>query len=57
MAKPGYLDDNAKGYYDSDLNQVVSEVPIISPGSVLQYTYSRLDTYIYFWNFNNSLHN
>ena len=46
MAKPGYLDDNAKGYYDSDLNQVVSEVPIISPGSVLQYTYSRHDTLI-----------
>jgi hypothetical protein len=32
MAKPSYLDSDAKGYYDPDLDQVVSEVPVVSPG-------------------------
>lgn len=28
MAKPSYLDSGAKGYYDPDLNQVISEVAL-----------------------------
>lgn len=28
MAKPSYLDSDAKGYYDPDLNQVISEIAL-----------------------------
>jgi hypothetical protein len=36
MAKPSYLDSDAKGYYDPDLNQIISEVAVQSPNAVLQ---------------------
>ena len=42
MGKPAGLGDDAKGYYDPDLNQVISEVPIITPGGVVQVVSSTL---------------